>query len=112
VYRVEHPRLHGRDAKRWFPRTSLLTPSVETCVQRGADLALPLWHPHIVGVHDRGEAEGERWISMDSFDGHDASRALAEHYPVGMPDSEVAVIVTAVANALDCARELGLQRVC
>jgi hypothetical protein len=40
--------------------------------QREADLAATLWHPHIVGVHDRGEFEGHLWISMDYVDGTDA----------------------------------------
>jgi serine/threonine protein kinase len=33
---------------------------------READLASTLWHPHIVSVHDRGEHDGQLWISMDS----------------------------------------------
>ena len=36
---------------------------------READLASTLWHPHIVSVHDRGEQQGQLWISMDYVDG-------------------------------------------
>jgi serine/threonine protein kinase len=32
---------------------------------READLAADLYHPHIVGVNDRGEDMGRLWISMD-----------------------------------------------
>jgi hypothetical protein len=28
-------------------------------------VAASLFHPHIVGVHDRGELEGQLWIAMD-----------------------------------------------
>ena len=75
---------------------------------READLASTLWHPHIVGVHDRGEEDGQLWISMDFVDGLDAARLLADRYPAGMPVEEVARIVTAVASALDYAHKQGL----
>ena len=58
------------------------------------------WHPHIVGVHDRGEHEGQLWIAMDFVDGTDSQHLLADHYPAGMPAGEVATIMTAVAGAL------------
>lgn len=64
--------------------------------------------PHIVGVHDRGEAEGLLWISMDFVDGRDASQLMADEYPDGMPEPDVAAIVTAVASALDYAHKQGL----
>jgi hypothetical protein len=44
-------------------------------------LASTLWHPHIVGVHGRGESEGQLWVSMDFVDGLDAARLLAQRYP-------------------------------
>ena len=49
---------------------------------READLASTLWHPEIVGVHDRGESEGHLWISMDLVDGQDAARLLAAASPL------------------------------
>ena len=45
---------------------------------READIAATLWHPHIVGVHDRGEFDGQMWISMDYVEGTDAGRLLQE----------------------------------
>lgn len=41
---------------------------------READLAATLYHPHIVGVHDRGEFNGQLWISMDYVDGADTAQ--------------------------------------
>jgi serine/threonine-protein kinase len=75
---------------------------------READLASTLFHPHIVGVHDRGEFDGRLWISMDFVDGRDAAQLLAEKYPAGMPVDEASRIVTAVASALDYAHKRGL----
>ena len=67
--------------------------------EREADLASTLWHPHIVGVHDRGEADGQLWISMDFVDGRDASQLMVDRYADGMPPADVAAIVTAVLGA-------------
>ena len=68
-------------------------------------MAATLWHPHIVGVLDRGEFNGRLWISMDYVDGTDAGRLIRERYPDGMPEHDVAEIVTAVADALDFGHE-------
>jgi serine/threonine protein kinase, bacterial len=86
---------------------SRLTPNTVP-VNREADLASTLWHPHIVGVHDRGEYQGQLWISMDYVDGVDAGRLLADRYPAGMPPDHVVRIITAVASALDYAHKRGL----
>ncbi len=75
---------------------------------READIAATLWHPHIVGVHDRGDVGGQIWISMDYVDGTDAADLLRERYPNGMPKEEVLRIVTDVAEALDYAHQQGL----
>lgn len=48
---------------------------------READIAASLWHPHIVGLHDRGEYEGQLWIAMDYVDGTDAARHVRERHP-------------------------------
>ncbi|OPX05563.1 serine/threonine-protein kinase PknH/PknJ [Mycobacterium sp. AT1] len=108
VYLVEHPRLPRRDALKLLPADVSADPEYRGRFEREADLAAGLWHAHVVGVHDRGEAEGKLWISMDYVDGLDASKVLAQRYPKGMPACEVADIVTAVASALDYAHKQGL----
>lgn len=109
VYLAQHPRLPRRDALKLLPPEWSADQEYRARFTREADLASTLWHPNIVGVHDRGEADGQLWISMDFVDGHDASRLLADRYPAGMPVDEVARIVTAVANALDVAHKRGLH---
>jgi serine/threonine-protein kinase len=54
-----------------------------------------LWHPHIVSVHDRGEYNGQLWISMDFVDGQDAGSLLASRFPAGMP-TDLGVILAAL----------------
>ena len=45
---------------------------------------------------------------MDYVEGTDAGRLLRERHPNGMPNAEVADIVTAVADALDYAHQRDL----
>jgi len=108
VYLAQHPRLPRYDALKLLGGNISADPSFRERFLREADLASRLWHPHIVGVHDRGEHNGQLWISMDFVDGADAASLLAQRYPAGMPPSLVAAIVTAVASALDYANRQGL----
>jgi serine/threonine protein kinase len=108
VYLAQHPRLPRRDALKLLPHDWSADAEYRARFNREADLASTLWHPHIVGVHDRGEEDGQLWISMDFVDGLDAAKLLAERYPAGMPIEEVVRIVSAVASALDYAHKQGL----
>lgn len=105
VYLAQHPRLPRRDALKLLPREWSADEEFRARFNREADIASTLWHPHIVGVHDRGEEDGQLWISMDFVDGLDAARLLADRYSAGMPVEEVVRIVTAVASALDYAHK-------
>lgn len=107
VYLAEHPRLPRRDALKVLPGQVSADPNFRERFHREADLAASLWHPHIVGVHDRGEHDGQLWIAMDYVDGPDAD-ALLQHHPGGLPREQVVEIVTAVAQALDYAHQRGL----
>lgn len=108
VYLAQHPRLPRRDAIKLLPPEWSADEEYRARFTREADLASTLWHPNIVGVHDRGEADGQLWISMDFVDGLDAAKLAAKRYPAGMPVDEVARIVTAIASALDAAHKRGL----
>ena len=108
VYLAQHPRLPRQDALKVLAADVSADADYRARFNREADLASTLWHPHIVGVHDRGEEDGQLWISMDFVDGLDGAKLLANRYPAGMPVEEVARIVTAVASALDYAHKQGL----
>ena len=107
VYLVQHPRLPRRDALKVLPAALSTDTEFRERFTREADLAATLFHPHIVGVHDRGEFEGQLWISMDYVNGTDAGRLLHDH-PAGLPWRDVVDIVSAVADALDYAHHSGL----
>lgn len=108
VYLALHPRLPRRDVIKVLAEAITADREFRERFNREADLAATLWHPHIVGVHDRGEFDGQLWISMDYVEGTDASRLVKERYQDGMPVDEVCHILNAVAGALDYAHDRGL----
>ena len=108
VYLAEHPRLPRRDALKVLRNDVCADNEYRQRFDREADLAATLWHPHIVGVHDRGDVDGQIWISMDYVDGTDAAELLRDRYPNGMPKEDVLNIITGVAEALDYAHQRGL----
>jgi serine/threonine protein kinase, bacterial len=108
VYLAQHPRLPRHDALKILPAE--LTDNLEfrQRFNREADLAGSLYNEHIVGIHDRGEYEGQLWISMDYVEGTDAAQLQRERFPSGMPKADVVEIISAVADALDYAHSRGL----
>ncbi|MGO9509514.1 MAG: serine/threonine-protein kinase, partial [Mycobacterium sp.] len=108
VYLASHPRLPREDALKVLPADLTGNPEFRARFTREADLAASLSHPHIVRVHDRGETDGQFWISMDYVRGTDAGALSRTQYPRGMPLDQVVAIVTAVGSALDYAHHRGL----
>lgn len=105
VYLVQHPRLPRQEALKILPANISADPDYRQRFAREADIAASLWHPHIVAIHDRGEHDGQLWITMDYVEGTDAARSMRERYPHGMPPKDVLDVVAAVADALDYAHE-------
>jgi serine/threonine protein kinase, bacterial len=105
VYLVEHPRLPRRDALKVLAEHVSTDPTYRERFNREAQNAATLSHPSIVAVYDRGEDEGQLWISMAYVEGTDAASLLEKNYRRGMPPEEVVPIVTAVADALDYAHQ-------
>lgn len=108
VYLAAHPRLPRQDALKVLPTQWTADPEYRERFLREADLTASLSHPNILGVHDRGEYDGQLWISMDYVGGTDASRLVHEHHPQGLPAGQAVEIITAVASALDYAHQQGL----
>lgn len=108
VYLAQHPRLPRQDALKIMPASLTGDAQYRDRFNREADIASTLWHPHIVGLHDRGEYEGQLWIAMDYVDGTDAARYVREQYPTGMPLREAIDVITAIAEALDYAHDRNL----
>lgn len=103
VYLAQHPRLARQYAIKILRRSLSSDSQYRERFQREADAAATLFHPNIVGVHDRGEYRNRLWIAMDYIDGPDLARVMHQRFPAGMPTDAVLAIVSAVADALDYA---------
>ena len=104
VYLAEHPRLPRRDALKVVAPQVSSDPEYRERFNREAQNAATLSHPNIVTVYDRGEFEGQLWLTMDYVEGTDAAELLTQHRK-GLPPDEVVRIVTGVADALDYAHQ-------
>jgi serine/threonine-protein kinase len=107
VYLAGHPRLPREDALKVLPAELTANPEYRARFVREAELVASLSHPNIVGIYDRGEHEGQFWISMAYVAGTDA-RLLCERFPGGLPVGEALPIISAVGSALDYAHHRGL----
>ncbi len=104
VYLAEHPRLPRRDALKILPRDLTENDEFRQRFNREADLAASLYNEHIVGIHDRGEFEGQLWISMDYVEGTDAANLMQERYPNGMPPDPSRRMIVYPANTCPSVR--------
>lgn len=109
VYLAQHPRLPRCDALKVLGSAVSSDDEYRQRFNLEADMVATLWHPHIVTIYDRGDADGQLWIAMEYVEGTDAGHLLAERYPYGMPPAEVVRIITGIAEALDYAHGRGLM---
>jgi len=108
VYLVRHPRLPRLEALKVLRADLSADPNFQHRFNREADRASALWHPHIVGVHDRGEFDGQLWIAMDYVNGPNLHTVLRQRQGAGLAPAEVIAVVDAVGTALDHAHHRGL----
>src|ERR1700742_4155605 len=95
VYLAKHPRLPRLEALKVLSAELTGDHEYRERFDREAAIVAALWHPNIVALHDRGEFDGQLWISMDFVDGTDAARLLRGRSN-GLPPDEVARIITGV----------------
>lgn len=108
VYLARHPRLPRLEALKVLRADLSGDVGFEQRFNREADQGSGLWHPHVVGVHDRGKFDGRLWIAMDYVNGPDLGAVLAERGATGLSTAEVMAAVSAAAEALDYAHHRGL----
>jgi hypothetical protein len=102
VYLVRHPRLPRFDALKLLRRELSGDPGFAQRFLQEADVVARLTHRNIVSVLDRGEDDGQLWLTMQYVDGTDVETALAE---AGgrLPPERAVHIVAEVGAALDAA---------
>ena len=103
VYLAKHPRLPRHDALKVLGAAVSSDEEYRQRFNLEAEMVSTLRHPHIVTIYDRGDFDGQLWISMEFVDGTDAARLLAEDFPNGIPAAEVVRIAAGIADALDYA---------
>ena len=74
--------------------------------QREIETAARLQHPHILGVHDSGDADGQLWFSMPYVEGESLRGRLEREKQ--LPVDEALRIVREAADALDYAHRHGV----
>jgi eukaryotic-like serine/threonine-protein kinase len=69
-------------------------------------LTAGLQHPHILPLHDSGEADGLLWYTMPYIEGESLRERLRHEHQ--LPIDEALGIAREVADALDCAHDAGI----
>ena len=108
LYVAEHPRLPRQQVLHLIPAETSVDLDYRARFNEESDLAAALWHPNIAGLTDRGEFEGQLWLSSEYIDGSDAAELVGEDHLDGMPPRMVIEIVSAIADALDYAHDQGV----
>src|SRR4051794_1590066 len=101
-YPVRHPPLPRPDAPKPLRRELCGDPGYAQRFLQEADVVSRLAHRNVVSVLDRGEDDGQLWLTMQYVEGTDAETALAEAGGRFPPERAVRV-VSEVAAALDAA---------
>jgi eukaryotic-like serine/threonine-protein kinase len=73
--------------------------------QREARSAARLSHPHVVGVYDQGESDGQVYLAMEYIPGRTLRDVLDEYGPLSL--EQALVLLDPVLEALDAAHAAG-----
>ena len=101
VFLVQHPRLPRHDALKLVDSGVSRNNDFKARFKREADLLAQLSHPNIVTLFDRGDFEGQLWITMEFVDGTDCAQLLETRGPLPVP--LVLTLIGATGSALDYA---------
>ncbi|MCE5289514.1 MAG: serine/threonine protein kinase [Nocardiaceae bacterium] len=105
VFLAKHPNLPRKVALKLLSRQLTDDESIRERFLLEAEHAALLEHPNIVTVYDRGDEDGQLWLSMQYIEGTDAAAPLRDG---PMPVRRVGRIISETAAALDYAHELGI----
>ncbi|MFE3446424.1 serine/threonine-protein kinase [Nocardia sp. NPDC059180] len=107
VYLAKHPSLPRMDALKVLSPELSRDREFRVRFEREANIAAGLDHPNIVSVYNRGDENGQLWISMQYIEGTDASAVTADD-PHSMTPLRALRIITEVGKGLDYAHRRGL----
>jgi len=98
VWEAFDPTLRRRVAVKVCSPDALVSPSLRRRFRREAELASRLVHPHIVAIHEVGEADGLDFITAEFCDGGSLAEWLTRH-PGPVAPGVAARIARALAHA-------------
>jgi serine/threonine protein kinase len=105
VYRARQPHLDRLVAIKVLPADAGKDPSFHERFTREARALARLSHPHILTVHDFGQADGQSYFVMEYVDGTNLRQRLRAG---PLPEAEAVRIVRQVCDALQYAHEEGI----
>jgi TolB-like protein/Flp pilus assembly protein TadD len=103
---LAHDRKHDRPVALKVLHAQLAASLGSARFRREITLAARLQHPHILAVHDSGEAEGLLWFTMPYVDGETLRSRLGRQKQ--LPVDEAVRIAREVADALEYAHQHGV----
>jgi serine/threonine-protein kinase len=106
VFRARDERLERQVALKVLSPALAADESFRRRFIRESRSAAAVDHPHIIPVFDAGEADGVLFLAMRYVPGGDAGSLVRRSGP--LPPARTAVIIAAVASALDAAHAAGL----
>jgi serine/threonine protein kinase len=106
VFRAFDERLHRRVALKLLAPALAADGEFRQRFLRESQAAAAVDDPHIIPVHDAGEADGVLYLAMRFVPGGDVRTLLRRAGP--LPPARVAAIISPVAAALDAAHAAGL----
>lgn len=107
VYEAEDTVKDRIVALKLLPESASNDPVFRKRLQREAHSAGRLQEPHVVPIHDYGEADGLLYVDMRMIDGTDLRKILKSYGP--MTPARAVAIVKQIASALDAAHESGIM---
>jgi serine/threonine-protein kinase len=108
AYLAQHPRLPQWNTLKVLSAALAEDREFRDRFMRETPIATTLYHPHILEIEYRGEADGQLWITMEHVNGMTAAQLIDNRFPTGMSAGQVLATITAVADALDYAHGRGM----
>ena len=105
VYEAEDLKLKRWVALKLLPEKLSQETQALARLEREAQAASALNHPHICTIHEVGEADGQAYIAMEYVEGHTLRALIA---PEGLPVETVLRYGSQIADALAHAHERGV----
>ena len=101
VYRAYQPSIDRYVALKILPRHFSNDPEFVQRFKQEAHVIANLQHPHILPIHDFGQAEGFTYMAMRFIRGGELSQWMSDNHPLSF--AQIRRVITQIGDALDYA---------